>query len=618
MLIDNTLFLRERFPEIREYFREYEKEIESERITVLDSKTRVKTIRYESEDNKHFMVHSMYDPMKEAERIISSHKGKITEDTHVFFYGIGMGYHIELFHELFPDNSYSLYEPISEIFLAMTEVRKLEYLVTKKAQNLYIDTHIAIYNDYLEEFYTSNKKIHIIYLPSYENLIKGKIISFNQRVKDAVQSRRISLSTKTSFQKLWVMNSLLNFKEVLNTPNMLRDIDRKQFAGKPAVIVSAGPSLAEDIEHLRYIKDNNLAYLFAVGSAINSLIEYDVFPDAVCTYDPGSNNHQVYKKMIDKKIDTIPMLFGSSVGYETIKNYDGPKVHFITSQDRTSTYFLKEQLDVEQDLIIDSPSIAVMTFQVLNKLGASPIVFAGQNLGYLHDRRYSEGINYDFIKSEVSEQEMEKAITTKDVYGNDIKTNIGFNSMRVGLESFAKLYNGNYINTTKGGALIEGVPFKPIENVIEEILTKPIEKINWWKAQNDYDYSVIETQRESLKKSNNQYQDLMRQLKKVIHSISNHTKSRSKSNVSISLTQFDGLYNKLLDNSYYQNFLSFYIRVYVEFLGNEIRRLNREPDMFVKGEEIVRLFSNFMRECEQESLELEKLISSSLEEVISK
>ncbi|MFD1173240.1 motility associated factor glycosyltransferase family protein [Oceanobacillus picturae] len=611
MLIENIMFLRERFPAIRNYFLQNSNEVNTERITALNAKTGVKTFHYESEKNK-FMVHSMYDPVREAERIIAKHSEKIKEDTHVFFYGIGIGHHILKFQQLFPDNSYSIYEPVPEIFLAMTKHVSLDSLITKKTRNLYIDNHDQENVGYLEEFKMNNKNIHIIVLPSYENIIKDKLDHFNRKVKDVVQSRRTNLGTNANFQKLWVMNSLLNFKEVLNTPNLLRDVDGKQFAGKPAIIVSAGPSLAEDMEYLRYIKENSLAYLIAVGSAINSLIEYDVLPDAVATYDPGLKNHLVFKKMIEKKIDSIPMLFGSSVGYETLKKFNGPKVHFITSQDKTSNYFLDEQLDMNQDIIIDSPSIAVMTFQVLNKLGASHIIFAGQNLGYLYDRRYSEGIDYDFIQSEVSTQEMEKAVTTKDVYGNEIKTNLGFNNMRVGIESYAKLYEGYYINTTKGGALIEGVPFQPIEEVIEKHLIQPIEKTVWWDASNSYEQGKFDLQKDQLKQSINDFHEIMSQFEIVIKSMANKVKLRDKLSIENDFVQFDKLNAKLNRNVYYKNFLSLYVRVHVEYMTNELKLAIKEKDRLVRGDKIVRLFSNFIIQCLQGNKELEQLVHSSL------
>ncbi|MBN6206186.1 motility associated factor glycosyltransferase family protein, partial [Ralstonia pickettii] len=256
MLIDNTLFLRKQYPEVRNYFREYENDIKMNRVTVLESKIGVKTIQYETDEQKQLMVHSKYDPLKEAERIISAHRDKIKDDTHVFFYGIGLGYHIEEFQKLFPKHSYSLYEPAPEIFLTMTKHRRLNSIITANTKNLYTDTHDAESNRFLEEFASNNRSIHVITLPSYNNIAAEKVTHFREKIKKAIVDRRIGLHANAKFQNLWVKNSLLNFETVLNTPNMLKNIDRECFSGKPAIIVSAGPSLAEDIEHIKYIKEN--------------------------------------------------------------------------------------------------------------------------------------------------------------------------------------------------------------------------------------------------------------------------------------------------------------------------------------------------------------------------
>lgn len=618
MLIDNILFLRERHPALRTYFSDHEKDLKLEKLETLDSRAGCETIRYKSTDDKALLIHSMYDPIREAERIIASYQEKITEKTHVFFYGVGMGYHVEKFMELYPNNSYSLYEPIPEVFLEMSAHRNLKNIVNKNLKKLYVDKHNEETLSYLDEFSTSNENIHLIVLPSYKNIVKDKYEQFHKNIKDTILNRRTSLHTNASFQKLWVMNSLINFKTVLNTPNMLQDIDRSQFEGKPALIVSAGPSLAEDIEYIRHIKENNLAYIFSVGSAINSLIEYDVLPDAVSTYDPGLINHKVFEKMIEQNIEHIPMVFGSSVGYETLRNYKGPKVHFITSQDRTSLYFLKDELNLEQDLILDSPSIAVMTFQILNKLGAGPIIFAGQNLGYLYDRLYSEGIEYDHIQSIMDEEKLEKALTTKDVYGNDIKTSIGFNSMRKSIENFANHYQDRiFINTTKGGASIKGVPFQPIEDVIETVLAHPIEKNKWWEKKNNYSQQEIVSQFDGLKTSIKEFSVILVSFEKLMESISLNTKIRNESKVLNDLVKFDKLYNRLGENRYYNDFLSFYIRTQVQYLGNEIKRLNKLTDVLTKGEEIVPLFNSFIKQCEHGDKELKKIINDSLAEVLN-
>lgn len=610
MLIDNILFLRERYPVIRTYFSDHDKDLKLEHFEILDSRAGCKTIRYQSNDDKPLMIHSIYDPVREAERIIASHQEKITEKTHVFFYGIGMGYHVEKFIELYPNNSYSLYEPVPEVFFEMSEHKELRNVINKNTSNLYIDRHNEDTLSYLDEFSTSNENIHLIVLPSYKNIAKEKYEQFHKNIRETILNRRTNLHTDASFQKLWVMNSLINFETVLNTPNMLKNIDRSQFEGKPALIVSAGPSLAEDIEYIRHIKENNLAYIFSVGSAINSLIEYDVLPDAVFTYDPKERNQNVFKKMFKDNIDSIPMVFGSSVGFETIMKYSGPKVHFITSQDKASLYYLQEQIDLEQDVILDAPSIAVMTFQILNKLGASPIIFAGQNLGYLNGRRFSKGIDYAHIPTIVDNETLEKAITTQDVYGNEIKTNTSFNNMRESIERFVHLYKDNvFINTTKGGASIKGVPFVPIEQVIKETLIRPLQKQKWWESITRYNQSEISRKITHLKNSKMELLRHFSLFEKLLHSISLNTKIKNEPKLLSDLQKFDNLYNKLNDNLYFERLLSFYLRIQVKYIANEIKRMNQEPDIFIKGRDISNQFLSFISQCKRGSLELEELLS---------
>ncbi len=62
------------------------------------------------------------------------------------------------------------------------------------------------------------ENILFVDLPSYRTAFSEKSQSFLKLFKDIVSSRRSSLATDFAFEKRWIVNSLLNFKEVLNTP----------------------------------------------------------------------------------------------------------------------------------------------------------------------------------------------------------------------------------------------------------------------------------------------------------------------------------------------------------------------------------------------------------------
>ncbi len=102
-------------------------------------------------------------------------------------------------------------------------------------------------------------------------------------------------------------------------------------------------------------------------------------------------------------------------------------------------------------MVYDAPTIAVVTLQLLYELGFNRIILVGQNLAYRGKKRHSEGIDYS---RDLTDKEVEKGIYVKDVYGEDILTNLGFNSMRQQMEAYIKAFpNLKVINTTKGGAI---------------------------------------------------------------------------------------------------------------------------------------------------------------------
>lgn len=614
MLIDNVLLLRERFPLVREYLSENEQKLNTNTYKTIDAKNGSKTIQCQKADaSRPIMVHSLYDPVMEAEKLIAANAEAIKKVSHVFFYGAGLGYHIELFTKKYPDLTYSIYEPIPEVFLELSRTRNLKDVLTKRVFKLYVEKDNELDNAFLDEFNTTNQNIFLITLPSYENIVKEKYERFYQAIRVAVQGRRTNMHTNESFRKRWIVNSILNFGEVLSTPNILKDIDESAFKGKPAVIVSAGPSLAEDMKYIRYIKENNLAYIFSVGSAINSLIEYDVFPDAMFTYDPKRRNQNVFKKVYENNIKTIPMVFGTSVGYETIARYDGPKLHFVTSQDKASQYFLDGQINNDNHIIIDSPSIAVMTFQILNKLGASPIIFSGQNLGFLDGKRFSDGIDYEHISSEVGSKELEKALITEDVFGNEIKTNNSFNSMKKAIEHYADLYKGGiFINTTKGGAAIKGVPYQSIESVINELLNEFNKDNQFWAGMNTYNQVEIPKMLHNLDKSQKELLNKLSLIDTTLSSLSVSIKINNEINLKGNFRELHQHYNSLKQNLFFKEFLLYYIRVHIGYIENEFKSTMKERNHLIKAKRIFNAFKGFTLLCRRESLELKGLIQRNI------
>ncbi|MFC5604730.1 motility associated factor glycosyltransferase family protein [Sporosarcina koreensis] len=545
-------------------------------------------------DGRAQYLQSKYDPQSEAERFVN----KFADETikHVLFVGIGGGYHIKRFMETHPDSKFSIYEPDEEVLHAYLSHFQLEQLPLHNLVKIFVGKDIkAIESEIKQLLSKSNNVLKIITLPVYEKIYGVQIQTIFEQTLESLKERHSSLTTNISFQKRWTINSIKNFPTLFKTPNILYDIDRSSFEGKPAIIVAAGPSLNEEFENLRYIKENGLAYIFSVGSAINALIDQGIYPDAACTYDPSELNQYVFQKLKDENISEIPLIFGSSVGFETLEEYPGKMFHMITSQDSVSPQLLDTTQSI--DIVLDAPSIAVVTFQLLCRLKCNPILLVGQNLGYIEKKRYASGIKYNFVENEVSEEEQKKALIIKDVYGNDIQTDDSFNSMRQQLEMHIGM-NENFevINTTKGGAKIKGTHFAHLKDLIKERLnTKQV--IFAWKDQNpSYEIQYTDKRLELLAQAEKNCGRLARKLLETLSEIHQIRLNRQWKNIEKHFAVFDKQFEQLKRNAFYNGFIEPMIRVQNERLSEESKLYRYERDINKKVDVIVQVFNAFLQE----------------------
>ncbi len=605
ILVDNLVILKEVFPATLLKLKEIESSIDEEFIKIEETKNGHKTLSIRK-DGKSLYIHSKYNPIREVEAIVEEYKD-IEPNSSVIFFGVGLGYHIDAFLNKHPNVSYYIYEPIPQILYTYLSNKEIKDLPSKKLKGMVTGNDKQTLYNFLNEYISkSTGKAIMVVLPQCKNLFQQEYKNFLDIYREVAASKKTGTVTEYAFQKRWIVNSMKNFKEVLSTPNII--LERKgHFNGKPALLVAAGPSLNEEIENIRYIKENRLAYIFSVGSSINTLIYNEIYPDAVCTHDPTEINQVVFEKVKKMGISEIPMIFGSSVGYETLENYKGNKYHMLTSQDTVSDYYLKSTKDVNIDNVFDAPSIAVVTLQLLYKLGFSTIILIGQNLAYKDEKMYSEGIDYDYLEELTNEAE--KGIKVKDVYGNEVLTDEGFNRMRQQIEFYIRnFHDANVINTTKYGANIEGASFIELEKVIKEYLKDSIVEEAWLNCEsNAYDKEHILSQSKKMDESYKDAQKIMREYYSILDSIDTFIKNRNFNQAEKMYIKLDKSLSKIEKNKFFKVFILPMNRVSYKALANNIDSLNEEKDKALKGQRIVNCFKQFMDICKSDVEAIEEI-----------
>ncbi|MFD2442723.1 motility associated factor glycosyltransferase family protein [Bacillus sp. CGMCC 1.16607] len=596
MLLENIKLLGQYAQDAFNTLNNYEQNRQEAYSDVFESKSGQKTLQVLVNGSMQ-LLHSKYDPKNEAERFIAQFRDNIDQYDHVLFYGVGLGYHIKVFMTQFPNFTFSLYEPEVEIFYQFMNYFHLEELPLARLKDVLIETS----REKGKLFITSKmnhiqERVLIVTLPSYERVFKEKFQLFLEDFKSVLDLKRKSHIVNRNFSARWTLNSLLNLPTTTTTPNIFDGFDYC-FKDKPLVIVSAGPSLEEEYDNLRFIKNHKLAYIFAVGSANRALISQNIIPDAVCTYDPQEHNYNVFSTMYEKGVETVPMIYGTSVGFETLKMYQGPKVHVIIDQDTVTPFYFNNQIDFSSRVVQDSPTIAAVTFQIAAKLGCNPIIFSGQNLGFKNNQFYSKDVNYNGSE-QLLDRDRRSLIIIEDVLGNKMESNPSFINMKENIEWYISKYpNIKVWNTTKGGAAIKGAIFKSMEDLITDNLTEPVVLEKWYKSNNNYGEININ---ESIIKMNRSILEIKMHFKELINildTIQKNIRMKKEQKISNNILKFDKAMKKLLLMDSYNVFIQPVNREHFQALSIKSANIRKQINEIEKGKLIIESFLPYLERC---------------------
>jgi hypothetical protein len=595
--IENITRIKKRFPKAWETVKESGEQLYHDKVRIESAKSGLPTLKVSNESGWGYL-HSKYDPVAEAERIIENQTG-IGANKHVFFYGVGLGYHVEAFVKKFPDVSFSIYEPKVEIFNQYLSVKSFENIDTKFLETVYVVNDPNENKSNLTHFVRSvDKEVLIIVLPSYERVFSEEVKLFTAQFLDTVFLQKMTIQASLDFSKLMTVNSIINLPKVSETANILHIKNKEQiFGGKPAILVAAGPSLDDEIENIRQIKENELAYVFSVGSAINSLLKHGIYPDAAFTYDGSRENKQVFSKIIDEKIPGIPLVYGSTVGFETIQDYPGQMLHFLVSRDPITPYYLSRRDGIANEMIHGYKTISTITLEVLYKLGFNPIVMVGQNFAYGKVRGYASGIDY---VGEITDSQLKNSIKIKDVEGNDVLTNPGWKTMKSEMEEVLQsFYNVEVINTTKHGANIEGARYIPLEQVMKEKLTEArIVTDEWLKPEwEEYDYELMHKRMDDISTSIEDLQKIFKTFQDILSEMEQSVKRMNFKQLEKCYIKFDKAFDRLQSNKFYRLFIQPMNGIKFELLMRMFGEVRFETNTTMKANRVMKEFQSYLDCC---------------------
>lgn len=302
-----------------------------------------------------------------------------------------------------------------------------------------------------------HKKYGFAFHLAHRSLFRGYYEEFSEQV--LTYFRRTGVGIRTVEANIFVktQNILNNLKaKSVNIDDLLSKIK-----GRPAIMVSAGPSLDKNIHLLEKAKEK--AFVVAVGSAIKILYNKGIRPHARAAFSPHPDENTVFDGIAD--FEDIPLIYSNTLDYLVVKNYDAPKARMVMDSDPITRY-LYTRGGIPHTLVGSGGTIANVTFDLLCRAGCSQIIFTGQDMCYTDLKLYADGSWSDPRIAGAAQG----LIKEKNIYGEEVFTSAAFAGIRQDLEAaLARYPHLTFWNATEGGLPIAGAPAKPLAEVLDGI-----------------------------------------------------------------------------------------------------------------------------------------------------
>ena len=434
---------------------------DDERLSLEPARSGEWTIRLPTSDGARTYLHSRHDPVAEARQWAAAVD---TDDTFCFVVaGFGLGLHLRaLFDRLKGDAFIICTETdIRLIATALTCVDLADMLASKRFVLLTSDDKAGLHAR-LQPYGTLMMlgARFVSHAPSIRVAPRAHD-AINTALSEFVTFMRMSLLTLMGNARITCRNIAMNFVSYVSTPPI--DILRDRFAGRPAVVISAGPSLSRNIDQLAALKGR--AVLCAVQTAVRPLMARGITPDFITSLDFHEMSRRFFESVGDLR--DAHLIAEPKATWHVIDDYPGP-VSLLDNY--WARLVLGDQL-AARDGLPAGATVAHLAFYLAVYLGCDPIIFVGQDLAFTGHVFYTPGVEiHRAWRSElnrfntIEQREWERIARNRPILrrvvgadGGELYTD---ELLFTYLEQFEKdiaSVGRTVINATEGGARIRGM-----------------------------------------------------------------------------------------------------------------------------------------------------------------
>jgi hypothetical protein len=394
----------------------------------------------------------------------------------VGFYGLGLGYELLYYdiyykEEKFTSNIFVIEKEIGIFVKALIATdlsdiisdSKIEFIIGKESVDLFM------------AFSTMLKREGIVYDTQTINIIPNETsikLEGKYYLTDAFDEFK-KATTRTILQvgdspydaMLGMTNTFANVLNIRKTPGV--NCLNGKFEGKPAIVVSSGPSLMKEIELLKTLKDR--ALILTAESTLKILMDNGITPHIMCTLERPERLEHTLEHFDRPEIKDVYMACASVIPKSMMERYKGPKLIAYRSYDYCNW------IELNRGMLTIRASSSSMAFELAAAFGCTDIILVGQDLCFDRETNKSHAPGH-FHGDEQNQNSEHIEVPAND--GGISLTQHWWNTFRMDFEE--DLFNMPYINcinTAEKGAVIKGAKYMSLKEAALKYLTKEFDSL---------------------------------------------------------------------------------------------------------------------------------------------
>lgn len=325
-------------------------------------------------------LHSLYDPLKEAQRIGAGLK----DPQALILGGFALGYQAQALRSQFPQVPLLVVEPDPLLFSQALTLRDLRSFLGDPLVNLMVGSppsSVAAFLEALEGRIPS----YVPYRP--QQTVQGDYFhALTSEIEAWMQMKEVNRNTRKKFMGRWSSNFLQNWE---NFPQLrpLGDL-RNGLTGYPGVIAAAGPSLEGCLSQLR--QHRNSFVLVAVDTAYSRLREEGIAPDFLVSTDAQYWN----SRHLDHLKPPYPFLIGEMTSPPRFWR-GRADMGFLADSAIPLFRDLGGLWNRDLGVLPSGGSVATTAWSAALLLGLYPLVFAGLDLAFPREENHIRGSTFE-------------------------------------------------------------------------------------------------------------------------------------------------------------------------------------------------------------------------------